>query len=91
MQPLELRALEAQERYKDLLREAEQRRWLNGALKGSAKPHPARVLYAPLLARLGSLLVALGSRLRARYGALDMFADEGHAEFAPGPGLARRL
>lgn len=91
MQPLELRVLEAQEHYNDLLREAEHRRFLNSALRATAGQRRARPAYAPLLDRLGSLLVALGSRLRMRYGVLDIFADEGHAEFAPGPGLARRL
>ena len=91
MQPLELRVLEAQEHYNDLLREADHRRLVNDALRATEGPRTARPAYAPMLDRLGSLLVALGSRLRTRYGALDMFADEGQAEFTPGPGLARRL
>jgi hypothetical protein len=57
-----------QERHKDLLRAAEQRRRVRAAL--AARPRPAAA-YDPLLAWLGTQLIAWGWRLRARYGALE--------------------
>jgi hypothetical protein len=56
------------ERYHDLLRAAEQRRRVRAAL--AARPRPSAV-YHPLLAWLGTQLIAWGWRLRARYGALE--------------------
>jgi hypothetical protein len=57
-----------QERHNDLLRAAEQQRRVRAAL--AARPRPA-VVYHPLLAWLGTQLIAWGWRLRARYGALE--------------------
>jgi hypothetical protein len=57
-----------QERHNDLLRAAEQQRRVRAAL--AAGPRPAAA-YDPLLAWLGTQLIAWGWRLRARYGALE--------------------
>lgn len=56
------------ERYNDLLRSAQQQRLVRAAL--AARPRPAAA-YDPLLAWLGTQLIAWGWRLRARYGALE--------------------
>jgi len=61
-----------QERYNDLLRAAEQERRVQAAQ--AARTRPA-VVYNPLLAWLGKQLIALGWRLRARYGALEHPSD----------------
>ena len=59
------------ERYNDLLRAAEQQRRVRAALAAlAAGPRPAAA-YDPLLAWLGTQLIAWGWRLRARYGALE--------------------
>lgn len=87
MQPLELRALEAQEHVNDLLREAEDERcWYE--MKRAAHRQPP---YAPLLVRLGSMLVELGADLRARYGGLNEYDDEVQVGFTIDPRIARRM
>ena len=57
-----------QEQYKDLLREAERERLVRAARAGRRRR--SRVA-GPLLAWLGSLLIALGRRLQARFGPLE--------------------
>lgn len=62
----------AQDRYAALRREAEVAR-----LVRASRPHKRRMVWhRRLLARCGTLLIAWGWRLRARYGALESFGDE---------------
>lgn len=69
--------LAAQERHRQLLAES-----LTSARLRAAQGDPPglRPAYAPLLARLGALLVTAGAALRARYSDGPAFADEGAAE-----------
>jgi hypothetical protein len=55
----------AQERYKDLLREAERERFVRQALAEQEKPEP---FYCQALIWLGRRLVASGQHLQERYG-----------------------
>ena len=57
-----------QERHNDLLREAEQWRHVRAALAARKRPVTR---YNPLLAWLGTQLIAWGWRLRVRNGALE--------------------
>ncbi|NNJ12684.1 hypothetical protein EKD04_020370 [Chloroflexales bacterium ZM16-3] len=69
--------LEAQERHRQMLAEALQSARLRAAYGELPRSRP---VYAPLLARLGALLVSSGAALRARYSEGVAFADEGAPE-----------
>ncbi|MBX0330647.1 hypothetical protein K2Z83_23605 [Oscillochloris sp. ZM17-4] len=77
--------LEAQERHRQLLAESLRAAQLRAAHGDLPNALPA---YAPLMARLGALLVSAGAALRARYSEGAAFADEGAPE---GRALARTL